>query len=878
MSQRILLERDAALGTLNSAVRAAAAGRGSAALVTGEAGIGKSSVVAAFTELVSGQARVIAGACDDLLTPRALGPLREAAGGTGGPLEEALRSGGADAVFGALVEEMTGRPPTALLVEDLHWADDATVDALAYLARRLDRLPAVLVLTYRDDSVAAQHPLHRLLGALAGGRVHRLVLTPLSPRAVGDLAGDSAWDPAVLHELTGGNPFYLTEALAAPSAEVPATVADAVMAGIHRLAEPARDAVEQLAVVPRLVDFELAEALLGVRLEALSEAENRGIIEVRAGGLSFRHELARRAVEQGLPRLRRRELHRAVVAALRGQPAPDLARLVHHATQADDADTLGRFAPQAGREAAAAGSHRQALAHFAAALQHGHRLDPTELARVVDDHAWELYNAHRFSEAVAGSERAVGLYRGLGDQVGLGEALVRLSRHRYMTGDTSGAEEAAEQAVRVLEPSTSPAATAYAATYHGSVLALSDRPAEAITALDRARDLARRAGRLDLEALCLNYESIAAAGVDDDGRLALLRESLALALEHGFHEIAARGYTNLGELLYRFNRLDELERCLADGQEFTRERGFWSHSYNLDVHRCLLAMRRGDWAAAEAGLRAIVERDEDPGMLAGYSGPPYARLLARRGSPEAGELLEQAWEHAERQRSLLGLSFAGTALVEWAWLNDRPERAAAALRDWRPHAARPGAEWPWAEMLRYAQRAGLPVEAFDGCPEPWAAGLRGDWRTAAAGWAEIGDPYERALELATSGEVEPTLEALRVLEDQGAVAAAAQVRRRLRALGVHRVPRRNHATTRANPAGLTRRQLDVLVLLADGMTNAEIADRLVVSVRTVDSHVASVLDKLGVRTRREAASVARSWSLYPSAELHPQAVGPGAPQ
>ncbi|HMA45857.1 MAG TPA: AAA family ATPase, partial [Frankiaceae bacterium] len=384
-----LLERDAALDTLAGAVRTAAQRRGSAALVTGEAGIGKTTVVRAFVERMGERARVLAGACDDLVTPRALGPLRDAAAGTRGPLEATLTTGGGEGVFGAVVAELTGPAPTVLLVEDLHWADDATLDVLGYLARRLAGLPAVVVLTYRDDSVPVGHPVHRLLGALAGCPVHRLALDPLSASAVEALACGSGWDAAALRELTGGNPFYLTEALAAPGAEVPATVADAVLARTRRLRQRCREAVEQLSVVPTPVEFELAEALLGDRLDALAEAEEHGILEVRAGadgrgGLAFRHELARRAVERGLPRLTRRGLHRAVVAALRAQPAPDLARLVHHAVQADDAQTVSRVAPRAGREAAAAGAHREALAHFGAALRQAHRLDRAELARVVD--------------------------------------------------------------------------------------------------------------------------------------------------------------------------------------------------------------------------------------------------------------------------------------------------------------------------------------------------------------------------------------------------------------------------------------------------------------------------------------------------------------
>ena len=402
-----LLERADEWDALTAAVGAAGRSRGSVVLVSGEAGIGKTSLVRAFAEHVAGRARRFVGGCDDLLTARPLGPLRDAAAGSGGPLEAALRSGGD--VFAAVVAELAGPRVTAVVVEDLHWADDATLDVLGYLARRIADLPAVLVLTYRDEAAATGHPVHRLLGSLVGRRVVRLPLRALSSGAVVGLAAGSDWDPQRLHALTGGNPFYVTEALAQPGSGVPVSVSDAVLARVARLDDDARAAVEQLSVVPTIVGFDLAHTLLGDRLDALAEAEERGIVTSRADGLTFRHELARRAVEQSLAPLRRRTLHRAVVAALQVEAAPDLARLVHHAAAADDGATVSRYAPLAGREAAAAGSHRQALAHFSAALRHGHRLADADLARLVDEHAWELYNAGRFTEALHGGERAVRL-------------------------------------------------------------------------------------------------------------------------------------------------------------------------------------------------------------------------------------------------------------------------------------------------------------------------------------------------------------------------------------------------------------------------------------------------------------------------------------
>ena len=839
MGEVLLLERESQLRVLDAAADDAAAGRGSTALVTGEAGIGKTTLVRAFADRVASRARVLPAACDDLMAPRTLGPLHDAAAAAGdGPLAAALRDGEApDAVFGALLDELALRRPTVLIVEDVHWADEATLDVLGFAARRIEPLGAVLVLTMRDDAIDPHSPLQRLLGALAGARVHRLALWPLSRGAVRALARGTGRDADAIHTVTGGNPFFVAEALAAPADEVPASVKDAVLARMRRLAPRSHEAVERLSVVPSHVPNDLASVLLDGDLDPLVDAELAGLVVARPEGIAFRHELARRAVEEGLPAIRRQILNQAVVAALRESPEPELARLVHHAVEAGDVATLIAAGPDAAREASRAGSHRQALAHYESLMPHVARLPPAERAAVLDDCGWELYNAHRFREAVEAGTRAARLYEELDDRLALGLCLVRMSRHIFMTGETGEAQRCAQRAVGILERAGDDAALAQALIYRGAILALTDNPPETRAMLHRARHLALRSRRGDLDALCLNYLGISRYEAGDPAGLRDLRESLTTALAGGHHEAAARGYTNLAELLMRGGELDELERCVADGLAFTRERGFWSHAYNLEVHRCLLLLRRGDSNGAEDGLRGLVGAVDDPGMLYAYSVPWLGRLLARRGDPAAADLLETAWEHASRQGLLIGVAYAGIARVEWAWLAREPAIASEVSDAVLPRLAQPGAA-PWRrELITYLARAGVPAEPA------------GAWRAA-------GDPYEEALALAESGDVESATAALRTLEELGATPAAARVRERLRAMGA-RVPRGPRADTRANPAGLTPRQLVVLELLREGMTNAEIADRLVVSVRTVDHHVAAVLGKLGVRSRREAAAAAR---------------------
>jgi len=246
-----LLERASMLEELSDVLAATAAG-GRVVLLAGEAGIGKSALVKRFTERQSADARFLLGACDPLLTPRALGPLHDIAPQTGGRLAELLASGGPrEAVFAAFLDQLARPPqPWVVVVEDAHWADEATLDLLVFLGRRLERTPAMLIVTYRDDELGADHPLRGVLGALPQGVVHRMRPRPLSEAAVAELARRAGRPATGLRALTGGNPLLVTEVLAAGDAGVPMTVRDLVLARLAGLPAGAQEVVRLVAVVP----------------------------------------------------------------------------------------------------------------------------------------------------------------------------------------------------------------------------------------------------------------------------------------------------------------------------------------------------------------------------------------------------------------------------------------------------------------------------------------------------------------------------------------------------------------------------------------------------------------------------------------------------
>jgi DNA-binding CsgD family transcriptional regulator/tetratricopeptide (TPR) repeat protein len=850
----ILLERQAELAALEAALGQAARGQGSTALVLGEAGIGKSSLVRAFLAAIGGDVQVLSGAGEDLLTPRALGPVRDAARASRGPLADALSaSADPDLVFAAICDELAVAPiPTVFVVEDAHWADGATLDVLRYVGRRIRDLPGLLLLTYRDDDLAPDHPLRGVLGGF-GGSALRLPLAPLTTKAVNELAASTAIDAVELVRLTGGNPFFVTEAMASPDGGVPPTVVDAVLARVHRLSEPAQRAIERLAVVPSGLEFGLLRALVD-DLAPVAEAERAGVLTERDGLVSFRHELARRAVVESLPATVRLELNATVVRVLIGRADCDPFRVLHHAVECGDDDVVVTYGTIAGREASRVGAPRQAASCYAQVLARGHLLPLAERAALGEPYAWALSNSNQLNAAADAAAEAAAQWQQVGDEARLVHALVTLSRQQWLTERSEEALDSARRALRIAEVGPDTEENALAQLNVGALLVLVDQEVEGLPLIE---ETFRSAARLELPylaALAHNYRGSARLQLGDPDGEADLLQSITIATEIASHEFVMRAFYNLVEGLWRLGSFARATAYIDQAEVYARDRDFPVHRYMFDARRCRLLVSSGEWAEAESGLRALLEGQGDPGMIGRETVPILARLLIRQGRSEGTDLLADADRHAQRADVLEWLVPTGLAQIERAWLNGVPEQAGRYPRLLLERTDRGGCSVQRAELLRYLRRLGHPAEPFPGCPEEYAAGLRGDWRAAAQAWEEIGDPYERALELAESGEPGPTLEAFAVLDRLGAHPAAALVRQRLRALGINRLPRRPQASTLANPVGLTARQVEILRLLASGLSNAEIAKRLVLSTRTVDHHVSAVLQKLGVRTRREAAA------------------------
>ena len=848
-----LLERAADLDALDAAFDAATGSGGRLMLIAGEAGVGKTVLLRRFCTRHAGTARILWGDCDGLFTLSPLGPLVDISAVTGGELADLVADGAPPhAVAAAALRDLAGRVPAILVFEDVHWADDATLDVLRLLGRRISAVPVLVVASYRDDELDRGHPLRIALGELSRGEAtDRLRLMPLSMEAVAELAEPHGVDAAELHRRTAGNPFFVTEALAAGGVELPTTVRDAVLARVAPLSPPARRLLDAAAIVPGTVELPLLEALAGDATSHLEECLSCGVLDATGTDVAFRHDLARVAVEETLAPDRRLALHRRALAALAGA---DPARLAYHAEGAGDADAVRRFAPAAAERAAAAGAHREAAAQYARALRFGDDLEPAARAALHERRSQECFIVDRPDEAIAELQSALACHRGLGDPRGEGAMLCALSSILWCPGRVEESYRAGQEAVAILEPLGPGPELAMAYANLASLAMNHESAGETARWGTRALDLARGAQANEIEIHALNSIGTMQFLTNGPGARDTAERSLELALEAGLVGDTLRAYANLVWAAIRHRAYPLADRFLHAATEYASNPELDLWRIYLLGYRARSELDQGRWDDA-ADTATLVSRERRASKLPVVLAlTVLGRLRARRGDPDPQTPLDEALALAgpELQR----IEPVAVARAEAAWLSGDNDGVLAETDRIAALAEQRGARWITGEIAVWRRRAGADVDPGADVPEPFALELAGAFEQAAECWEALGCPYEAALALAGSGDEAAQRRAHDELRGLGATAAAAMVARELRRRGTANLPRGPRAATRENPSQLTTRELEVLALVADGLRNRDIADRLFLSTKTVEHHVAAIRAKLGARTRGEAGAQA----------------------
>lgn len=656
-----LLERSEQLRVLASAARAADQGRGSVVLVSGEAGVGKTSLVKAFRSSVHAGARVLTGYCDALSTPRALGPMKDIAASLGTEFRAAVRAGDRDLVMSALVSALAGWPATVVVVEDVHWADEGTLEVLRHAARRIASLHALVVVTFRDDEVTP--PGLAALVAAASETTAALHLSPLSPEAVSTLCEGHEVDSHDVFALTTGNPYLVTEILASPVTTTPRSVVGAVVERLARLPQDTRDLVEQLAVVPGSVGPRLATALVGGAWQTLAAGEESGLLTVVNAEVAFRHELTRMAVLGAVPGARQMVLHRRVLDALLALGDADPGRLVHHAVACGDIGTVVGEGPRAAREAAASGSHREAVSHYRTVLEHEALTALEERADLWEGLGIEMYLAGD-TAGVSAAERAVDLRRTDPDVGRLVGSLCWLSRLAWFAGQPALAVESADEAVRRATSSRRPETLALAlghrsqvAMLHGQYQTAIDLGRQAVAFATEARDV-----RTVSQALNNVGTSLLVTG---EGGETELRESIQLALSVEDPDTACRGYVNLSWGLVARQAMPATEAVAAEGVALAVEAEHQTYETHLTAILSRIAMAECEWRRA-ADLAAAVPATAHASR--GVSLVVEALVAARTASQSPFEKLQEAWRVAERANELQRRGPVAAAALEASFL------------------------------------------------------------------------------------------------------------------------------------------------------------------------------------------------------------------
>jgi len=848
-----LIERESQLAALYQYAGEASQGQGRLVLISGEAGVGKSVLLEEFAQELD-EARWLWSGCDGLFTPAALGPLLDIASRLDGELLQLCRAEAKrDQLYGALLRQLSDlRPRTVIAIEDVHWADEATLDLLSYLGRRIQHLGVLLLVTYRDDALVTNDPLRLTFGALASQRAtRRLSLPTLSISGVATLANGSGIDPTELHRLTAGNPFFVTELLQAGSDGLPVSVRDAVLARTRTLSTQARDALDTAALIGARMQAELLVSLIDNPL-VTDELISDGLLIKDGDYLRFRHEIARVAIDGAIPPYRKAAIHTKIIEALLASGSDDDARLAFHAEGAGNAELVLTYAPRAGRRAAALGARREAAAQYERALRFVPATDVRTRAELLDNLAKQLSFFEEWEEKCS---EAVALWNALGDSSRESDSLLSLAWGSWWLCRGTDFRQAGEAALKLAEPLGPSPQLAWASNTLAFRRMNEGRYQDSLSLIRHVHGMAAQLGLGDVISDCLTLEAQVVRALGEDWT-APMGAALQIALSGG-HEFRAYNAFLFLYILYCADlRNDEAEQIFNDALAY------------CDLHDvgkpCLLAERAGvleklgRWDECVSTIGAVLDERKVTRANRMQSLSILAKVMARRGQDGYWQYLDEARDSSIGLEEREWLIFVGLARIEAYWLEGRLDAARAELARIRDASA--GLAVPYRRWLAlWTRRLTGVAEPVD--LEPFASYVAGDAAHAAELWDRLGYRYEAALALLDTKEETHLRESLAWLSNLGAEAAARLVRQTMRDLGIRSIPAGTRPATKAHPRGLTVREQQILELLSQGHSNEEISARLFISVRTVEHHVSAILGKLGVTTRKDAAREALKLGL-----------------
>jgi DNA-binding CsgD family transcriptional regulator len=864
-----LIERTEHLKVLNDRYQQLKTGYGHSVFLVGEAGSGKTSLVNQFIKNVRNSVITYIGACDSLFTPRPLGPLYDIADQIGSDFFALLKNEKERAlIFTSFFQKLSGAPlPTILVFEDIHWADEATLDLIKFLTRRINRLKCLLLLTYRDNEIHSAHALTFLFGELPPDNFSKLPVKGFSRDVVDQLVAKKGYTSGEkLYALTGGNPFYVMEILASYSPGIPERVKDSILTLFNVRSGNTKKMWEFLSILPTSgIGLNIAKQLENEFGNCIEDCIASGVIVSKAGHLSFKHELFRLAIEESLTASKRKSLHKKMLDLMLQNPSEntELAQLVHHARYSEERELVAKISPRAARAAAAVGSHLEAAKLYSTAIEFTNK-DGEVLVELYERHAYECYLTNQITAAITSQQHALEIWRTRKVSLKIGDTLRFLSRLLWYNGTSQEAMSLALEAVSVLENGFPTHERGLAYSNLAQLHMLAANKEKTLYWGQKAIALATKMN--DPEVLCHSLNNIGTVLLmynEPEGEYKL-NQSLSIALLNGLHEHVARAYTNLCSQFIWVKSYLKANEIFNAGIKYIEEHDLESWKYFMLSLKVKLLLETGEWSQAETLALSIYQNMLHPNIVRIGAIEVLALINLRRGGfNEARNLISEGKKLAAPTQEAHRIIPMLCAELEFCWITGEPAPTHELTDAENTLFPEKNNSCHYTELLYWKHKCGLLLQNKDPLGNlvgPFKLEIQDDWKSAAEKWNALGCLYKQAIAL-FYGDEDQQKQSMQILSTLGATATYEMLKAKLKIKGVRNIPRGPRESTRKNPALLTNRQIDVLTLLQEGLHNNEIAERLFVSPKTVEHHISVILSKLEVNSRAKAVLQAQKLGI-----------------